>query len=201
MTHRLIRIGRTLLLLAAAAAIGCGGGSSSTPKTPTTVDVRNGTWEVVSVVTYTGADSCAAKSPVTQTVSDTLCGVDFTAGGGAFRFACDVNLDGESFTFDCTGTVSNVDPCKILIELSGQGTVTDTTFTITTDQRETLTGPDPPCSVYRSYVSDCTAHAVVTGTWMSSDGAEGCPSDTLSASPERVSRLLDSVLARVIPAP
>jgi hypothetical protein len=36
---------------------------------------------------------------------------------------------------------------------------------------------------------------------MSSDGAEGCPSDTLSASPERVSRLLDSVLARVIPAP
>jgi hypothetical protein len=201
MTHVLERIGPALFLLVGLVAFGCGGGSTSTPNNSNTVDVRNGTWKVTSVVSYTGSDSCAALPPTTKTVNDTLCGVDFTAGGGAFRFACDVNLEGEDFTFDCTGTVANLDPCKILIELKGQGTVTDTTFTITTDQREYLTGPDIPCSIYENAYPHCVAHAVVTGAWQDTTGAGGCPADTLSAASERVSRLLDSVLAKVIPAP
>jgi len=178
MRHVIRRIGPAALLLAGVAAFGCGGNSTSTPRNSNVVDVRNGRWKVTSVLTYTGGDSCAAIAPETTAVTDTLCGVDLTAGGGAIRFACDVNLDGENFTFDCTGTVANLDPCRLTVQLSGQGTVTDTTFTITTDQAESLTGPDVPCAIYRKDVPRCVAHAVLTGAWQDTVGSWKCPADT-----------------------
>jgi len=132
------------------------------------IDLRNGTWNRVRTVTYTGADTCEALAEMSDTTL-VLCSIDPVAGTTR-RFDCDVEQEGEAVSFDCT-SLFDTGPCRILYTLAGGGTVTDTTFTLEGSLVTDVLGDSSVCA---EFVFPCTSMVTETGTFVSEAGADSC---------------------------
>src|SRR5262245_4470176 len=102
----------------------CGGDDTPTPPRRTSIEVRNGTWQIHEEDTFTGVDSCLARTPVTTDSNVVICSVSVFPGPD---FSCDIQNEGENVTFTCQLRV-DLGPCVQSADLVGSGTVTDTTF-------------------------------------------------------------------------
>ena len=115
---------RTVLGLALGASLwACGGDETPTPPSQKTIEVRNGTWHMVVNTTFTGADSCLARSPFNADTNDVICSVSLISGDAAFPFTCDLTQDGSDVTFDCTGKI-DLGICWQMADIQGGGSIT-----------------------------------------------------------------------------
>jgi hypothetical protein len=167
-------------------AMGCGGDSTPTPPKKGTIQVRNGTWQIHEEVTYTGVDSCLARSPVTTDTAQVICSVSVTLGTPDFPFTCDLQNDAGNVTFNCRLRV-DLGPCLQIADAQGSGIVTDTTFQLSMRLTQRVTAKDSQnndfCQLYYGRFADaCTTWIASNGSWIDSVGSFTCPSDTLSKS-------------------
>jgi hypothetical protein len=162
------------------------------------LDIRNGHWTTFERWTYTGADSCVARADSLSDTTRVLCSV-FTLDT-PFSIDCDVERDGENVTYTCT-SVADLEPCLILIELTGTGVVTDTTYVLDAVQVQRIDIKEPTnldCEgLYGSSIDACTTLIHATGTWLYADSlsdaiceAEGDTDEDLSPFTSLISSLL-----------
>lgn len=190
------RIFLAAILIGALAAMvaGCGGDKKNTSKPPApTFDIRPGIWSLQYTTTWSGADSCTARSPQSGSFPDTvLCSFD-VSGGGSLGFECDNTVDGNRTTFSCTALLEDLDPCKFLAHLEGEGTVfDDDSLAITASMWFELSGPDDPCNLYQNLFDPCTENLQITGRWVSPDTSGQCQDTTAAPS---VRAMLETVAA------
>jgi hypothetical protein len=165
-------------------ALGCGGDEAPPPPTISKIEVRNGTWHIHVNTTFTGPDSCLARTPVTADTNDVICNVSLVTGDTQFPFTCDLTQNGSDVTFDCTGRI-DLGICWQMADIKGGGSITDTTFDLEFKLTQWVRAKDPSntenCELfYGRFVDACTTWVASTGSWVDSTGAFRCPSDTLS---------------------
>jgi len=130
------------------------------------LNIRNGVWAVEELWTYAGPGTCGTRPD--STVADTTqkCDVGFLS---PFQITCDTMSVGGVLYFDCTGT-ANLDPCYLHLDMTGSGTVTDTTFSITAVQVQGLSANEGELgfcqTAYGSWVDACTTYIAAEGTWL-----------------------------------
>ena len=176
------RVGPVVLLALAVALTlaACGGNDTVKPKPGPEVDVRNGTWSLSFTTSWSGADSCADREEMMETLPDTLlCSFDLV-GTEAYNFDCESSIQGENVSFDCTALIRDIDPCKFIGHIEGTGTVNDTTIVLTASVYVEVSGPDEVCSLYSGLVDPCVETVVITGHWVSAERAEDCPAADVS---------------------
>lgn len=191
---------RTLLVLAACAmawSMGCGEDDAPPPPEQIQIEVRNGRWQINVTTTYSGHDSCLARPPVTADTLDLICNVNLISGSGNFPLDCDVTQSDEDVSFDCTARI-NLGICWQIVDITGGGVVTDTTFDIDLTLTQRVTPQEPEnaenCQLfYGRFVDACTTLVHSTGSWVDSVGAFRCPDDTLGKAVP-FSRLLSRTL-------
>ncbi len=171
------------LVVALAPLAGCGNDSNTRPATPTTVNLRNGTWEVRTSRSWSGPGDCSQRPDTVGTVIDTLalCEFNLISESGGSGLGCDITLDGDDVVFDCSRSLERLDPCELVRHLTGSGTVSDTAFTFLADREDVLSGPGDPCDLYRASVDSCILHLEITGTFIDTTGAWACPEDAPAA--------------------
>ena len=179
------RFGIGLLLLGgvlAQLALGCGDDKPTDPGDPPRIEVRNGTWRFQETLTFTGPDSCLARTPVDIDTTDVMCNVAIVEGGNSqFQVLCDINENGEAVDYTCRVRV-NLGLCYQIVEIEGSGTVTDSTFDINSSFYTRLEPVNPGDQVncalfYGSFIDACTTHVAAVGTFLSSDGDTICAAD------------------------
>ena len=131
MTKRACQI---VLLVAVAAVSAFAGGCSEEespidlPGGPITIPIRAGTWSIQEVATYTGSVSCLARDSTFADTTEVLCSFDLGQTSSPFIVAdCEIDTVGGEVVFDCT-IRTNLGICTQIIEIAGGGTMTDTTF-------------------------------------------------------------------------
>jgi len=133
------------------------------------IEVRNGTWMTTRAVAYAGPSLCdsLAEGPVDST--QILCHINPGEGAGIrFRFTCDVDQEGEDVAYTCTSDF-NEGPCLVQWTLTGGGTVTDTTFSLTGSLVTVVLGDSATCA---EFAFPCTSTVTLTGTYLSDAGAD-----------------------------
>lgn len=199
MRHRLdrplraagVRLPALVLVLALASALawawGCGG--SKTPTTPPipTIDIHNGTWRVQQTVTFAGDDSCTTRGTLNQDTTLVLCNVDVVDPGFVDAdVTCPVyESDGRNVSYVCRVRV-NLGVCYQILEITGSGTISDTTFNLqnTFYTRFAPVNPDDQVNcdlLFGKTVDACTTSVASVGVFVSSDGDTICPPDTSAA--------------------
>jgi hypothetical protein len=141
-------------------------------------------------VTFTGDDSCLARSEVNVDTTDVLCNLDFADVPPQFPFFCETEIESvdvvtSNVIFDCTVSI-NLGICRQIVDFAGTGTVTDTTFdlmTVLTTRLEPNEGvSQDDCTLfYGSFVDACTSMIASTGAWIDTTGSYTCPDDNLGA--------------------
>jgi len=185
-----------VLVLAGLSLHGVGCGSSTTVDTLrgsrlSLLNIRNGKWRVEQTWTYSGPGDCATRPESTLVDTTLKCDVGFVS---PFQITCDTTTVEGVLYFDCTGT-ANLDPCYLHLDMSGQGSTTDTTFSFTAVQVQGLTaasGQEDLCEEgYGSYASPCTTTIVAQGTWLdtltTAEKNDLCPDDNDTLFPPFVS--------------
>ena len=177
-------MGLGFVLAALTWALGCGGDDTTSPPKVSVIEVRNGTWHIVETSTFSGADSCLARSPQGVDTTDVICRLDLVSGNSDFPVTCNISTIGDQLTFDCRGRV-DLGICWHNAYVAGSGTVTDTTFDIDFTLYQNVTTKDPDnaeaCQLlYGRFVDACTTAVNAVGTWVDTTGADTCPDDTLS---------------------
>ena len=170
---------RAAVLLVAAASLAAGGCGQEDPVVvpptgPISIDIRSGTWAILESATYSGDDSCLARDTLSIDTTDVLCNIGIGESGLFFPTNCEMTQDettGE-VTFDCT-TRANLGICFQHIRVTGEGTVTDTTFDLTSVLTTWLVPQDgvdqSDCQrFYGNFVDACTTFIVTSGAWLDS---------------------------------
>jgi len=143
-----------------------GGGGGDDPFT----GLKSGTWETSFVATLTGGDAVCNLAPtITQTARDTLCAGDTVDPSDDLD--CDIDVDGENYSFSCETVEQNDDGCFLKTAINGSGKLTDTTYSFTGTMSF---GPTTPGSAECQDAFGCTYNLTITGTWLSSDGTDTC---------------------------
>ena len=169
MLRTLTLLGVSALLLAG--LVGCGEKTEPRPFSEL-VNLRNGTWITTRTVTASGPDSCDARAVPTVTDTTGLCYVNPASGGGFLSFFCTVDQadNSEDVTYECTASL-DLGPCRQTWTLSGDGTVTDTTFTLLGTLVSRVEGDSALCA---QFVDACTSRVTMTGTFWSEAGKDSC---------------------------
>jgi hypothetical protein len=191
---------RTAWLLAACGIIwgagGCGGDDG--PTNPgggslTAPPLRDGTWTLTQVSYSYGSPLCETDTVVVEedqilcgATIETIHGFEDLSGQGV---DCSVGGIGNTFTVDCSGTLEQ-DPCTITFEITGEGSNTETSFSMYLDLVIGATGPADPCGAFEI---PCVTRIEMTGTWVSEDGACGS-----AAAPTDLSRFTVPALERIL---
>jgi hypothetical protein len=145
------------------------------------LNIKNGIWAVEELWTYAGPGTCGTRPDSTVADTTAKCDVGFLS---PFQIVCDTMTVGDTLFFDCTGT-ANLDPCYLHLNMTGSGTVTDSTFSLTAVQVQDLTareGELPFCEdAYGTWVNACTTYIAAEGTWLDTLTTEEkdllCPDD------------------------
>jgi hypothetical protein len=169
------RLQWTVLGLATVAgmwSMGCGGDEAPPPPALTTFEVRNGTWHVNVLTTYTGAESCLARASKSTDTTDVICNISLISGDANFPVTCEMDTSGDNISFNCRARV-DLGICWQIADIVGSGTVNDTTFDIDFDLTQQITPKESQNSdacetFYGRFVDDCTAHLSSHGTWLTS---------------------------------
>lgn len=174
------KLERLLVVVAAAGvAAGCQDRSSTAPLSSTPVtQFQNGTWSVVTTWTLEGESSeCQGVDPVVRQEQRVLCFESLADFQGMDSFeteglSCDVvDSGGNTFNVSCSGTLDQGD-CGIDFTVSGEGSATETSFSVAMDFTVTVTGPEAECG---SFAEPCATRIEMTGAWISPDG--DCPTE------------------------
>lgn len=185
------RLCQVVLLLSIAAVSvlsgGCGDDAVTLvpPSGPINIPIRNGTWAISEVATYTGADSCLARDSTIVDTLDVLCSIDVGETGSIFITTdCEIDTVGNQVVFDCI-IRADLGICVQVIEIGGSGTVTDTTFDLSSKLVTRLIAAegvtDSTCNAfYGNFVDACTTWIESVGTWVSSEGDSICPSSAMA---------------------
>lgn len=168
-------------------AWGCSSNKTSTKPPIPSIDIHNGTWEVQQTLSFTGDDSCTARSNLSQDTTLVLCNVDVVDPGFVSAdVTCPVyNFDGTNVSYTCQVRV-NLGVCYQYLEINGSGTLSDTTFnlqnTFYTHFAPVNPGDQVNCDLlFGRTVDACTTMVASVGTWISSDGDSICAPDTAAA--------------------
>jgi hypothetical protein len=190
-----IRFAVLLALAAGVAVTGCGGDDDN-PAGPgdgnTVVDVRDGTWEIVTTTTYTGDDPTCIQPQEEETETEVFCRADFEEelGEEGIPLECDVQLDGTEFTINCSAVLP-AGNCTLITAVTGGGTITETRFDMTITATLSATGSAPECG----QIPACVITMNSVGTWMNSEGAEIC-GESAGSIPAR--SLLSRTISRMV---
>jgi hypothetical protein len=134
------------------------------------IEIRQGTWLTSRTVTYQGPDTCVALETSWTDSTQILCFIDPVAGSGRQLFSCSVDQEGETVSYECF-SVLDTGPCFIRWDLTGGGTVTDSTFELQGSLVQTTEGDSILCA---EYAFPCTSNVVYTGTFVSTLGDSIC---------------------------
>jgi len=145
------------------------------------LNIKNGIWAVDELWTYAGPGTCGTRPDSTVVDTTAKCDVGFLS---PFEIVCDTMTVGDTLFFDCTGT-ANLDPCYLQLDMTGSGTVTDSSFFMTAVQVQGLSareGELPFCeNAYGTWVNACTTYIEAQGTWLDTLTAKEqedlCPDD------------------------
>jgi hypothetical protein len=157
------------------AGIGCGKKQTTNPlsNTPSVrTPFSNGAWELTYSFTATAGDSSC--SDFNGAFVDTFC----VAAGAVDEFFganCSFVTVGSNFTHTCRDTIYQDDTCKVIVVLSGTGSVSGDTFTATWTL--TISGVGD-CSGL--FFPDCTIRITGTGKKV----AAACTSPVFMSMPE-----------------
>ncbi len=180
----------------------CGGNDNSLGPAggAAAVGFADGTWRVTTTMTVLGqATECQGQDPIVVEQDQILCAAtaeeitgvqDFSTG----NFTCDLDSNGNSYTIDCSGSFFQ-DPCTIGYSISGQGSNTETSFSIVMDYAISASGPLEECGVFDQ---PCTTRMELSGVWVSSDG--GCGTGSLgheSTLRELISETIENAVVAV----
>jgi hypothetical protein len=163
------------------AALGCGDDDNGPiPVEPPTIDVRNGTWEIVRAYSASGSGTCDPLPPDTTEV--VLCAFDPAAGGSSISMTCDLEQEGEAIFLECSGRL-DLFPCRLEYAFVGQGTITDTTYSIDVVRTMKVVAVEDDDGVCVEYEDPCTTRVVSTARWISAKGDSLCTGDTEASAP------------------
>jgi hypothetical protein len=139
-----------------AGGLACGKKSTQPKSTNSTVlPLSDGTWRMTATLTATAGDaSCAeANGTFVDTVQVVGGETDF------FGTNCSYVVAGNNFSQACRETIAVATDCNLIIAMSGTGSRTSTSFSISGTY--TTTSVPAACS---PYLTSCTFHYAVTGT-------------------------------------
>jgi hypothetical protein len=188
-------------LAATAWAVGCGDDAPGPPPVRTTIDVRNGTWSIHEISSYSGADSCLARGEKTVDTIQVVCARDllFAKPGSSFPVTCEVDTVGDDVQWQCRIQLADLGICYLYLHTTGTGTITDTTFDLISDYVQEIKAKKPEDAeaserLYGRFADDCTLHVSTVAFWVDSLGSFLCPDDALSAKVLPFSPFLPSVV-------